>query len=83
MHRRKKIKLVLSVIVLISGIAAAIYFGLWVMFIKSILIACAAFDAGALTGMVIGTTVLKCIFAGAVASVILSITAGIGKWLLK
>lgn len=83
MIRSKKIKLVLSVIVLVSGIAAAIYFGLWIMFIKSILTACAAFDAGSLTGMVIGTTILKCIFAGTVSSIIIRVTCGIGKWLIE
>lgn len=47
----------------IVGIVGGLYVGGWLMFIKPIIEACQRFDAGTLTGMIVGTTVLKCIFA--------------------
>lgn len=61
---------VLAVIVFILGILLAAYAGGWLMFIKPIIECCKAFDAGTLTGLIVGVTVLKCVFAGAVASFI-------------
>ena len=54
----------------IAGVVGGLYIGLWVMFIQPILTACSAFDAGTLTGTIVGITVLKCIFAGTVGSLI-------------
>ena len=62
--------IVANVVLVLSFILAA-YVGLWVMFIDPILYACSCFDAGTLTGTVIGTTVLKCVFASPIAGVIL------------
>lgn len=61
---------ILALLVFIVGIVAACYLGGWVMFIKSIIDCCRAFDGGTLTGLMVGVTVLKCVFAGAVASII-------------
>lgn len=63
-------KNVIGILVTIIGIAAGLYIGGWLMFIQPIIEACQHFDAGTLTGVIVGTTVLKCIFASAVGSVI-------------
>ena len=57
-------------VVFIIGVIAALYVGGWLMFIQPIIEACKAFDAGSLTGVMVGTTVLKCIFASPVGSII-------------
>ena len=46
------------------------YVGGWLMFIQPIIEACKHFDAGTLTGLIVGATVLKCIFSGAVGFLI-------------
>lgn len=76
-------KVFLAIAILIAGIAAAIYFGLWVMFIKAILVACAAFDAGTLTATIVGWTVIKCLLASTVEGIIIAVSAGISKALCK
>ena len=53
-------------IVFVSSIASGVYVGAWLMFIKPIIEVCKAFDAGTLTGLLVGTTVLKCLFASVV-----------------
>ena len=63
-------KKIIAKIIFILSIALAIYVGGWCMFITPIIDACKHFDAGTLTGVIIGTTVLKCIFASAVSSII-------------
>lgn len=63
-------KNVIGILVAIIGIAIGLYVGGWLMFIQPIMEACRCFDAGTLTGVIVGTTVLKCIFASAVGSVI-------------
>ena len=57
-------------ILMIIGIAAGLYVGGWLMFIQPILEVCKCFDAGTLTGTIIGVTILKCVFSGAVGSII-------------
>ena len=56
----------ISILVFVCGLAAACYFGGWVMLIKPILAACAAFDAGTLTATIIGVAIIKYLFAGVV-----------------
>ncbi len=73
------IRTILAILVFVIGIIMAVYFGLWVMFVKPIMEACAAFDAGTLTGVIIGKTVLKCIFASVAAFVILTVSTWIAK----
>ena len=82
-NTKKGIKVILAVLIFVGGIVAAIYFGLWVMFIKSILTACAAFDAGTLTATLAGWTVIKCLLASAVASLIVWIATTISTFLCK
>lgn len=82
-NTKKGIKVILAVLIFVGGIVAAIYFGLWVMFIKSILTACAAFDAGTLTATLVEWTVIKCLLASAVSSLIVWITTTISTFLCK
>lgn len=85
MEKRKKemIKIIFAIIVLVVGSAMALYFGVWVMFIKAILTACAAFDAGVLTATIVGWTIIKCLFATTIAGLILKATGEIVKALCK
>lgn len=64
-----KFRNVIAWLLLIAGIIAGIYFGGYAMFIKPILIACKAFDVGALTAFLIGKTIIKCLLASIVAGV--------------
>ena len=77
------IKGIISSIIFIGSIICALYVGGWVMFIQPIIEACKAFDAGTLTGLVVGTTILKCIFASAVGSIIMYIGSVIAIWFIK
>ena len=63
-------KEVIGYLLMIIGIAAGLYVGGWLMFIQPILEVCRCFDAGTLTGTIIGVTILKCVFSGAVGSII-------------
>lgn len=66
----KKISKSIHWVIFAAGIIAGLYVGGWLMFIQPILEACKHFDAGTLTGLMVGTTVLKCVFASAVGSII-------------
>jgi hypothetical protein len=77
------LRLILAIAFTIAGFAGAIYVGVWLMFIKSIMTACAAFDAGCLTATLVGITVLKCVFAGTVGSLFIVCGCTVGKCLLK
>ena len=66
-------KIIIGWIILIGSIVGGLYVGGWVMFIQPIIEACMAFDAGTLTGLIVGTTVLKCLFASAVGGIIIYI----------
>ncbi len=68
--KTNKIRRHIAVAILILGIIFALYVAIWVMLIGSIMAACAAFDAGALTAKLVGTTVLKVLFAGPVFTAI-------------
>lgn len=85
MNRETKdaIKVILAILIFVGGFISAVYFGLWIMFIKAIMVACAAFDAGTLTATLVGWTIIKCLLATTVAGLILTITGGIAKALLK
>lgn len=63
-------KYIIGWIIFIGSIVLGLYVGGWVMFIQPIIEACKAFDAGALTGLIVGTTVLKCVFASFVGGII-------------
>lgn len=47
------------------------YVGGWHLFIQPIISACQDFDAGTLTATIIGMTIIKCMFAAAVGSIII------------
>ena len=67
----KKITGAIHWLIFAAGVIAGLYVGGWLMFIQPIIEACKHFDAGTLTGVIIGTTVLKCVFASAVCGVII------------
>lgn len=69
-HIKFKVRTVLGVLIMVVGFAIAGYMGIWEMFIGPIIDACKHFDAGTLTGLIIGKTVIKCIFASTVSSLI-------------
>ena len=64
-------KNIIAWIVFIGSIVGGLYVGGWLMFIQPIVEACKAFDAGTLTGLMVGTTILKCMFASAVGYMII------------
>ena len=70
---------VISWIVLIGSIVCGLYVGGWVMFIQPVVEVCKCFDAGTLTGAMIGLTIIKCVFASFVASVIIGAGVSIAK----
>ena len=76
-------KIVMGWIVFIGSIVLALYVSGWLMFVQPIIEACKAFDAGTLTGLIVGTTVLKCVFASAVGGIIVWIGSAIATVLFK
>lgn len=69
-HIKFKVRTVLGVLIMVVGFAIAGYIGIWEMFIGPIIDACKHFDAGTLTGLMVGKTIIKCIFASTVSSLI-------------
>lgn len=61
---------VLAWLILLAGIVGGLYVGGYLMFIKAILIACHAFDIGSLTAVLVGKTIIKCVFASVVGRLI-------------
>lgn len=76
-------KKLIGVVIIIASIVGAIYLGGWILFIKPILDACAAFDTGTLTSTVIVITIIKCIIASAVGGVIADIGVSIGSFMIQ
>lgn len=64
------VKNIIGNLLIAAGVVGGLYVGGWLMFIQPIIEACKAFDAGTLTGLIVGVTILKCIFASAVGSII-------------
>lgn len=60
----------ICIIIFVASCVLGLYVGAWVLFIKPILDAAAAFDAGILTGTTVALTVIKCVFAGPVGGII-------------
>lgn len=71
-------KYVISILLMIVFGAVALYVGGWIMFVQPILEACQHFDAGTLTGTMVGITVLKCLFASTVGGIIFWIGCFLG-----
>ena len=67
----------------IISVLAGLYVGGWLMFIRPIMTACAMFDAGTLTAVIIGKTVLSCLFAGIVGTVIVILGLTASKLVYK
>lgn len=74
---------ILGWIVFIGSAAYGVYVGTWLMFIKPIIEACKAFDAGTLTGLLVGTTVLKCLFASLAGWIIVYVGSVVAQRLFK
>ena len=76
-------KVIIGWLVFIGSIVLGAYVGGWLMFIQPIIDVCKAFDAGTLTGLLVGTTVLKCMFASLVSGIIIWIGSAIAGVLFK
>lgn len=76
------LKKFIGALLMIAGVFGGLYVGGWLMFIKPIIEACKAFDTGTLTGMIIGITVLKCIFASTVGGIIAYVGCRVGTVLV-
>lgn len=63
----------IAVVILIMSIVVAAYVGGWLLFIKPLLAAAAAYDTGVLTGTIIVKTIIKCVCASFAAGVISTI----------
>lgn len=74
----KNIKKIIGSLFIICGLLGGLYVGIWSMFISPIIECCKAFDAGTLTGLMIGSTILKCIFSGTVGYLIAYVGCYIG-----
>lgn len=72
------LKQITGVLIMVSGVFSGLYIGGWLLFLKPILLTIAAFDTGILTGMIIFSTIIKCIFAGAVGTLIFYLLFWIG-----
>lgn len=75
-------KKLIGVVIIIASIAGGVYLGGWILFIKPLIAACAAFDTGTLSSTVIVITILKCIFASAVGGVIAYIGVVVGSFIV-
>lgn len=78
-RKSKIVKNMIGNLLVAEGVVGGLYVGGWIMFIQPIIEACKAFDAGTLTGLIVGVTVLKCIFASAVGTIISYIGVLIGS----
>lgn len=62
---------------------ASLYVYFWLMLIKPIMAVCAAFDAGALTGKMIGIVVAKALLGGLPAGFVFLVGYILGKVILE
>ena len=69
---------ILGMIVILGSWVGGAYVGGWLMFVKPIMDCCKAFDAGTLTALMVGVSIIKCFFAGAVGGLIAYIGSNIG-----
>lgn len=68
-------KIILYKISQLINITLTAYVGLWLMFIKPIFDCCTAIDIRTLTGGLVAISIVKCLFAGVVGTVIYMIGA--------
>lgn len=78
----KKIKNIIGYLLMVFGTLCGLYVSIWTMFISPIIECCKAFDAGTLTGLIIGSTILKCVFSGTIGYVIIYVGCKIGTGLV-
>jgi zinc transporter ZupT len=85
MRNRKNglLRLILVAVFTVAGFVGAAYVGAWLMFVKPIMDAYAAFKAGAITYAIICITVTKCVFAGSVSSLFIACGCAVGKYFLN
>lgn len=83
MITKRKLKFIIGCIIIVGSIAASAYVGIWEMFIGPIIDACKAFDAGTLTALMVGKTIIKCFFASTVSALILWIGPVIGLRIMR
>lgn len=69
-------KLTIGMIILLAS-----YVGGWLMFVKPISDVLCAYNAGTASGILILVSILKCIFAPVVASVILGVGAVVANYI--
>lgn len=67
----KKLRWILAIAFLISGVAGGLYVGGYLLLFKSILTACIALDAGQITAAIIWTTIVKAFLSVIVMAVII------------
>lgn len=63
-------KKIIGYTIIVGSIILGLYVGGWIMFIKPIIDICMAFDSGTLMAIMVGISVIKCIFASAVGGLI-------------
>ena len=69
---------IIGIIIGVLSVIGGIYVGGWLMFVQPIIGACQHFDAGTLTGVIVGITIIKCVFASVVGTLIAYIGVFIG-----
>lgn len=70
----KKLRKIIGNMIMLLGVAAGLYVGLWLMFIRPIIETAAAFDNGTITAMMVAGAILQVLLSTGTGSVI----AGIG-----
>lgn len=70
----KKLRKIIGNMIMLLGVAAGLYVGLWLMFIRPIIETAAAFDNGTITAMMAAGAILQVLLSTGTGSVI----AGIG-----
>ena len=73
-------KFFIGFLIMIAGLLGGAYVGGWLMFVKPIIEVCKAYDAGTLTGLMVGIAVIKCLLAGAVGCTIFYTGLLIGRF---
>ncbi len=72
---------IVATIIVCLSILVGVYVGAWLMFAKPIIICCQAFDTGALTGTMIGWSIIKCVFSSFVCGIIIFIGRCLGEFI--
>lgn len=62
-----------EIISTIISVFSGLYVGGWLCFIKPIMTVCVAYDAGTLTGAIVGMSIIKILLSGVVVIVVMYI----------